>query len=87
MTSFIDTETLDTRGGRVRIVRMARPPVNALNPELCRGLIAALEAAADLGADAESAAWLRSEARRALAALDELIGGDGGAPGVVTGEA
>ena len=46
MTSFIDTETLDTRGGRVRIVRMARPPVNALNPELCRSLIAALEAAA-----------------------------------------
>ncbi len=43
--------------------------------------------AADLGGDAESAAWLRSEARRALAALDELIGGDGGAPEVVTGEA
>lgn len=43
--------------------------------------------AAEIGGDAEGAAWLRAEARRALAALDELIGGDGSAPEVVTGEA
>jgi enoyl-CoA hydratase/carnithine racemase len=29
--------------GAIRCVRLARPPVNALNPELCRALIAALE--------------------------------------------
>lgn len=43
--------------------------------------------AAEVGGDAEGATWLRAEARRALAALDELIGGDGTAPEVVTGEA
>lgn len=31
--------------GRIRCLRLARPPVNALNPELCRALIAALEQA------------------------------------------
>ena len=36
-------ETADT--GRIRCIRLARPPVNALNPELCRALIAALEQA------------------------------------------
>ncbi len=29
--------------GAIRCVQLARPPVNALNPELCRALIAALE--------------------------------------------
>ncbi|MBL8264382.1 MAG: enoyl-CoA hydratase/isomerase family protein [Xanthomonadaceae bacterium] len=36
-------ETQDV--GAIRCIRMARPPVNALNPELCRALIAALETA------------------------------------------
>jgi enoyl-CoA hydratase/carnithine racemase len=36
-------ETRDV--GAIRCIRMARPPVNALNPELCRALIAALETA------------------------------------------
>ncbi len=36
-------ETQDV--GAIRAIRMARPPVNALNPELCRSLIAALETA------------------------------------------
>ena len=31
--------------GRIRELRMARPPVNALDPNLCRGLISALDAA------------------------------------------
>lgn len=31
--------------GAIRCIRMARPPVNALNPDLCRALIAALETA------------------------------------------
>lgn len=31
--------------GDIREIRMARPPVNALNPDLCRDLISALEAA------------------------------------------
>lgn len=51
MSAFIDTETHEARIGRIRIVRMARPPVNALDPELCRGLIAALEQAANHGVD------------------------------------
>lgn len=36
-------ETQDV--GAIRCIRMARPPVNALNPDLCRALIAALETA------------------------------------------
>lgn len=36
-------QTLDE--GPIRTLRLARPPVNALNPELCRALIAALAAA------------------------------------------
>ena len=31
--------------GRIRELRLARPPVNALDPALCRALIAALDAA------------------------------------------
>ena len=31
--------------GRIRELRLARPPVNALDPSLCRALIAALDAA------------------------------------------
>ncbi|HEY1137941.1 MAG TPA: enoyl-CoA hydratase/isomerase family protein [Xanthomonadaceae bacterium] len=38
---LIDTQDV----GAIRCIRMARPPVNALNPELCRALIAALETA------------------------------------------
>ena len=41
MTSPV--QTLDH--GRIRELRMARPPVNALDPNLCRGLISALDAA------------------------------------------
>ena len=38
--------------GRIRELRFARPPVNALDPALCRGLIAALDAAVAGEADA-----------------------------------
>ena len=38
--------------GRIREVRLARPPVNALDPGLCRGLIAALDAAVSGEAEA-----------------------------------
>ena len=38
--------------GRVRELRLARPPVNALDPALCRALIAALDAAVAGDADA-----------------------------------
>jgi enoyl-CoA hydratase/carnithine racemase len=38
--------------GRIRELRLARPPVNALDPALCRGLIAALDAAVAGEADA-----------------------------------
>ena len=41
MTSHV--QTFDH--GRIRELRLARPPVNALDPNLCRDLIAALEAA------------------------------------------
>jgi enoyl-CoA hydratase/carnithine racemase len=33
--------------GAIRCIRLARPPVNALDPELCRALIGALETAFD----------------------------------------
>ena len=36
--------------GPIREVRMARPPVNALNTDLCRALIAALNTALSEGA-------------------------------------
>ena len=38
--------------GRIRELRLARPPVNALDPALCRALIAALDAAVAGDADA-----------------------------------
>ena len=38
--------------GAIHEIRMARPPVNALNPELLRGLIAAIDAAPRNGARA-----------------------------------
>lgn len=38
--------------GRIRELRLARPPVNALDPALCRALIAALDAA--VAGDAEA---------------------------------
>jgi len=41
MSPLIETQDI----GDVRCLRLARPPVNALNPELCRALIAALEQA------------------------------------------
>jgi enoyl-CoA hydratase/carnithine racemase len=41
MTSLIETRDF----GTIRCLQLARPPVNALNPELCRALIAALEGA------------------------------------------
>ncbi|MFT3757060.1 MAG: enoyl-CoA hydratase/isomerase family protein [Pseudoxanthomonas sp.] len=41
MTTLVETIT----HGDIREIRMARAPVNALNPELCRQLIAALAAA------------------------------------------
>ncbi len=41
MTALVDTQDF----GSIRVLRMARPPVNALNPALCRELIAALETA------------------------------------------
>lgn len=40
-TSLIQTHDI----GAIRCLQLARPPVNALNPELCRALIAALEGA------------------------------------------
>lgn len=41
MSPLIDTQDV----GEIRCLRLARPPVNALNPDLCRALIAALEQA------------------------------------------
>ena len=41
MSPLIETQDV----GGIRCLRLARPPVNALNPELCRALIAALEGA------------------------------------------
>ena len=41
MTALVDT----IEHGSIREVRLARPPVNALNTDLCRALIAALNAA------------------------------------------
>lgn len=41
MSPLIETRDF----GAIRCIRLARPPVNALNPELCRALIGALEAA------------------------------------------
>lgn len=41
MSALIDTQDI----GDIRCLRLARPPVNALNPDLCRALIAALEQA------------------------------------------
>ncbi|MGY0611335.1 MULTISPECIES: enoyl-CoA hydratase/isomerase family protein [unclassified Luteimonas] len=46
MTAFI--ETIDH--GAITELRLARAPVNALNPELCRALAAAVSAAVDAGA-------------------------------------
>ncbi|MEN1958060.1 enoyl-CoA hydratase/isomerase family protein [Luteimonas sp. MJ204] len=46
MTAFI--ETIDH--GAITELRLARAPVNALNPELCRALAAAVTAAVDAGA-------------------------------------
>jgi enoyl-CoA hydratase/carnithine racemase len=40
--------TLDQ--GRIRVIRLARPPVNALNGEMLRAIIAAVEAAGDTDA-------------------------------------
>jgi enoyl-CoA hydratase/carnithine racemase len=39
MTTLIETRDF----GAIRCLQLARPPVNALNPDLCRALIAALE--------------------------------------------
>ncbi len=41
MSALIDTRDI----GDIRCLHLARPPVNALNPDLCRALIAALEQA------------------------------------------
>ncbi|MGN6152524.1 MAG: enoyl-CoA hydratase/isomerase family protein [Lysobacteraceae bacterium] len=41
MSALIETQDI----GAIRCLRLARPPVNALNPELCRALIAAIEGA------------------------------------------
>lgn len=41
MSPLIETQDF----GAIRCIRLARPPVNALNPELCRALIDALETA------------------------------------------
>src|SRR5688572_27708142 len=46
MTALI--ETIDH--GAITELRLARAPVNALNPELCRALAAAVTAAVDAGA-------------------------------------
>lgn len=48
MTTHV--QTLDH--GRIRELRLARPPANALDPALCRALIAALDAAVAGDADA-----------------------------------
>ncbi|WP_374011899.1 enoyl-CoA hydratase/isomerase family protein [Pseudoxanthomonas koreensis] len=48
MTSYV--QPLDH--GPIRELRLARPPVNALDPGLCRALIGALDAAQAEGADA-----------------------------------
>ena len=46
MTAQIETPLILTQDfGAIRCIQLARPPVNALDPELCRALIAALEAA------------------------------------------
>ena len=42
MAPLIETQDI----GAIRCIRLARPPVNALDADLCRALIAALEAAA-----------------------------------------
>lgn len=47
MSALIETQDY----GPIRCLRMSRPPVNALNPELCRALISALEAASGDGVD------------------------------------
>jgi enoyl-CoA hydratase/carnithine racemase len=48
MTALVETQDFATPDtSAIRVLRMARPPVNALNPELCRDLIAALEAASN----------------------------------------
>jgi enoyl-CoA hydratase/carnithine racemase len=48
MTALVETQDVATQNkSTIRVLRMARPPVNALNPELCRDLIAALEAASN----------------------------------------
>lgn len=41
MTTLIETRDF----GAIRCLQLARPPVNALDPDLCRALIAALESA------------------------------------------
>jgi len=46
MTALIDT----IEHGTITELRLARPPVNALDPDLCRALAAAVPAAADAGA-------------------------------------
>ena len=46
MTASIDTIV----HGQVTELRLARPPVNALDPALCRGIAASLQAAVDAGA-------------------------------------
>lgn len=43
MTALTEIEDHPTAGGVVRVLRLSRPPVNALNPTLCRELIAAFE--------------------------------------------
>ena len=48
MTTHV--QTLDH--GRIRELRLARPPVNALDPALCRALITTLDAAVADGVDA-----------------------------------
>lgn len=47
MTALVDTQDF----GSIRVLRLARPPVNALNPELCDALVAALETAANEAVD------------------------------------
>lgn len=46
MSALVET----IQHGNIREIRLARPPVNALNTELCRGLIASIEAAVAEGA-------------------------------------
>jgi enoyl-CoA hydratase/carnithine racemase len=46
MTALVETPLIEVQDfGAIRCLRMARAPVNALNPELCRAMIAALEGA------------------------------------------